>query len=134
MADDAKLSGDAALDQALGRALAPPGLPAGFRQRLRAEIARRPLADDLARRRLDAEREHGATLAALERDAVRLKLATLGTLIGGAFVAGVAVTLALPYVRELSGPYETAALATTGVVIAAWAGFAAWSSRVGLRG
>ena len=86
---------DARLDRALQQALVPPALPADFRKRLTAAIAR-SAADDTALRRRTIERERLDQLAELHRDSVRLRLKTVGALIGGAFVAGVGTTLAWP--------------------------------------
>jgi hypothetical protein len=119
---------DAALDRGLRQALSAPALPPGFRERLRAALARDP-GEELMRRRQAALREHEAGIAALARDSVSLRLKTLGTLIGGAFAAGVALTLAMPWIREFFAPYGNLALGAIGVAIAAGAAFASWSAQ-----
>lgn len=121
---------EAGLDRALARALAPPALPAGFRQRLAAALARES-DDALVRRRVAAERERREQLAALARDSVLLRLQTLGAIVGGAFVAGAATALALPWIREAFAPHERLALVLIGAGIAVAAGIAVWNSRVG---
>jgi hypothetical protein len=119
-----------AVHATLVRALAPPALPDGFRQRLVAALAREP-GEALARRRLALERERREQLAALARDSVRLKLQTLGALVGGAFVAGVATALALPWIHATFAPHEALALVVIGAVIAAAAGLLVLATRAG---
>ena len=118
----------AALDRALAHALAPPALPPDFRQRLTAAIARLP-ADDLAERRRRLQRERDEQLAQLHRDSVRLRLNTLGALIGGAFVAGVGTTLAWPWVNATFAPHGALALALLGVATGVAIGLSSWLRR-----
>ena len=100
---------DAQLDRALRRAIGSPELPAGFRQRLSAAIAR-SAPEDLARLRQRLERERLEQLVALHDDSMRLKLKTVGALIGGAFTAGVGTTLAWPWIRATFAPHGNFAL------------------------
>ncbi|HTV51106.1 MAG TPA: hypothetical protein VME21_07955 [Steroidobacteraceae bacterium] len=110
-----------ALDRALARALPPPAVPEGFRARLLAAIERdTPLGE--ARERL--EREQRQRLAELEASYVRLRRRTLGTLIGGAFASGAAVTLALPWLQAVLGSSTPLALAGAGALIALLIGLA----------
>jgi len=114
-----------ALDSALQRTLVPPALPADFRQRLAAAIARVP-ADELALRRRALEQERVEQLAQLRRDSVRLRLNTLGALIGGAFVAGVGTTLAWPWINAAFAPHGALALALLGAATGLAIGLAGW--------
>jgi hypothetical protein len=107
---------DEALDQALARALAPPDVPAGFRARLLAALTRAS-DTDLATRRTMLEREHRELLQVLHGDSIRLRLRTVGYLVGGAFAAGVAVTIAMPWIRATFGPESDR------VMLFMWAGF-----------
>jgi hypothetical protein len=114
---------DRALDQALARSLPPPAMPAHFRARLLATIARAPRAD--AHTSLAAlEAEHAAQLATLKSGYVRLQRRTLGTLIGAAFATGVVVALAMPWIRANYGEDAVFAVpligAAVGVAIGAW--------------
>jgi hypothetical protein len=72
------------------------------------------------------EREQRATLAKLEEDYVRLRRRTLGTMIGGAFAAGAAAAVALPWVTARLGPIAPLVIASTGVVVGIWIGVASW--------
>ena len=102
---DDSMPGDAlehALDRALERNLAAPALPAGFRQQLHSAIVRSGVRDSAAMAAA-LEREHAAQLAALQSDYVRLRQRTLGTLIGGAFAAGLLVNFALPAIGAAVG-------------------------------
>jgi hypothetical protein len=105
-----------ALDAALRRALPPPALPSQFRARLQSALARE--ADqDLPAARSRLEREQRERLAELEAGYLRLRRRTLGNLVGGAFAAGVAVALALPWLRESFGANAPLALSGVGVLI-----------------
>lgn len=107
---------DEALDQALSRALAPPALPAGFRARLLAALTR--VGDtDLATRRSMLEREHRELLQVLHSDSVRLRWRTIVYLVGGAFAAGIAVAVAMPWIRATFGAESDL------IMLLAWAGF-----------
>jgi hypothetical protein len=107
---------DEALDQALARALAPPALPAGFRARLLAALTR--VGDtDLATRRSMLEREHRELLQVLHSDSIRLRWRTIGYLLGGAFAAGIAVAVGMPWIRATFGAESDL------IMLLAWAGF-----------
>jgi hypothetical protein len=107
---------DEALDQALARALAPPALPTGFRERLLAALTR--VGDtDLATRRSMLEREHRELLQVLHSDSIRLRWRTIGYLVGGAFAAGIAVAVAMPWIRATFGAESDL------IKLLAWAGF-----------
>jgi hypothetical protein len=121
-----------ALDAALGRVLSPPAVPPHFRTRLMAALAR--VSDETlaeARRRLQLE--EAARLADLEAGYLRLRRRTLGTLIGVAFAAGAALTLALPWLREHFGPATPLLLSGLGGVIGVGIGVKAWLERDGRR-
>lgn len=114
-----------ALDHALRSALAPPPLPDGFRARLAAAIHRESPVD-LAARRRQLEREHRERLEQLQRDSVRLRLRTLGSLLGGAFFAGVGTSLAWPWISATFAPHAGLALGLIGAGIGAAIGLTGW--------
>ena len=123
----------AALDAALLRALPPPELPWDFRARLSAAIAREAVlasAQRDARPRLESEQR--ARLAELEASYIRLRRRTLGTLIGGAFAAGAAVAVVLPWFKSIFGPNAMLALAALGAVVGLAIGTASWMARLGV--
>jgi len=100
---------DGAFEEALGLALRPPETPADFRAHLQAALARAPEADlSSLRERLESERRQ--QLQELEAHYVRVRRGTLGTLIGVAFAAGAAVTIALPWLRAHLGDYTPVAI------------------------
>jgi hypothetical protein len=124
---------DEMLDAALARALPPPELPTDFRAQLTAAIAREAALGAVslaARPRL--EREQRERLAELEAGYLRLRRRTLGTLIGGAFAAGAAVAVGLPWLKEIFGPNAMFALSALGAVAGLAIGTASWLGRVGL--
>jgi len=107
---------DRALDEALGRTLSAPDVPQTFRTRLNAALSR--TADtDLAslRERLQIERRQ--QLEELEAHYVRVRGSTLGTLIGIAFAAGAAVTIAMPWLHEHLGSYTPMAITWGGAAL-----------------
>jgi hypothetical protein len=117
-----------ALDAALTRALPPPALPSQFRARLQSALAREADASLLgARSRL--EREQRERLDELEAGYLRLRRRTLGNSVGGAFVAGVAVALALPWLRESFGEDAALVLSGVGTVAGLTIGVAFWAHR-----
>jgi hypothetical protein len=120
----------ARLDRALRQALVAPALPAGFRQRLTAAIARTSSEDAALRREL-LERERIDQLGELQRDSVRLRLKTLGSLIGGAFTAGVGTTLAWPWISETFAPHGGIALLVISAGIGLAIGLPSWLQRAG---
>ncbi len=123
---------DELLDAALARALPPPELPADFRAQLNAAIAREAAlgaASITARPRL--EREQRERLAEFEAGYMRLRRRTLGTLIGGAFAAGAAVAVALPWLQSTFGPNAMLVLPALGALVGLAIGTAAWLGRLG---
>jgi hypothetical protein len=120
----------AQLDRALRKAIEVRDLPAGFRQRLFAAIARSP-SQDAALRREHLERERLDQLAELQRDSVRLRMKTLGSLIGGAFAAGVGTTLAWPWISETFAPHGAIALLVISAGIGLAIGLQSWLQRAG---
>ena len=98
-----------ALDEALRRALHPPEVPPGLRNRVQTAVSR-SVGSDLKslRERLEAERRR--QLQDLEADYVRVRRSTVATLVGAAFVAGAAVTFAMPWLRAHFGPYTPIAI------------------------
>lgn len=105
------------LDAALAAALPPPPLPAGFRARLDAALkaeARAP--GGRAARAAALEREHREELAELEAGYLRLRRRTFGALIGGAFAAGAAVALGMPWLQAAFGADAPLVLAGAGAL------------------
>jgi len=117
-----------ALDAALAKTLAAPGLPAGFREQLRAAVVR-IAPEDRAQLRAALEREHAVQLAELQDGYVRLRQRTLGTLIGAGFAAGLAVTFALPWLKAHFGDNGVFALPAIGVVIGLVLSLSVWWQR-----
>ena len=124
---------DRALDAALARALPPPELPADFRARLTAAIAREAAGEvPHVQQRARLEREQLERLQEFEAGYLRLRRRTLGTLIGGAFAAGAAVTVAMPWLKSTFGPNALLVLAAVGAVVGIAIGVSAWVGRAGL--
>lgn len=124
---------DATLDAALARALAPPALPAGFQLRLQAALVRQASSvEERTASRAQAQREQRQHLAELDADYLRLRSRTLGTLIGGAFAAGAAVAVALPWLQASFGANAIYVLAALGAVVGLAIGTASWIGRVRL--
>jgi len=137
MNSDQRLPGnsalDAALDAALARVLPPPELPAQFRTQLTAAIASEAALElTLRSARPRLEREQREQLAELEADYMQLRRRTLGTLIGGAFAAGAAVAVALPWLKATFGPNAMLVLAGIGAVVGLAIGTASWMQRLGV--
>jgi hypothetical protein len=105
-----------ALERALQRQLVAPSLPAGFRERLHAAIARSGELNKVTRIAA-LEQEHAAQLAELRSDYVRLRQRTLGTLIGAAFAAGLLINFALPWITAHFGRNGVIALPLIGVAV-----------------
>ena len=120
-----------ALDQALRRSLRAPTLPSGFHARLNAAIARNATVD-IAAERLELERQHQLQLTELRQGYVRLQLSTLGTWIGAAFMCGVAVTLAMPWLQATFGDYTTLAIPVAAGVFAVAIGANTLTQRLGM--
>jgi hypothetical protein len=116
---------DRALDGVLARTFSAPRVPEQFRARLAAALVRAADSSNPdARARL--EREHRARLEELEQNYVRLRRRTLGTMIGGAFAAGAAAAVALPWVTARLGDYAPLAIASTGAAAGLALGFWSW--------
>ncbi len=123
-----------ALDAALAQALAPPELPPDFRARLTAAIARAADSEALSpERRARLQREERQRLLEFEAGVVRLRRRTLGTLIGGAFAAGAAVAVAMPWARANFGPNAMLVLASIGAAVGLAIALSSWLSRSSLR-
>ena len=122
------------LDAALARALAPPELPVDFRARLTAAIARESEREALSPQlRARLQREERERLLEFEAGFVRLRRRTLGTLIGGAFAAGAAVTIAMPWARATFGPNALLVLASIGAAAGLAIGLSSWLARASVR-
>jgi hypothetical protein len=121
---------DTPLDQALRQIIVAPDLPAGFRQRLTAAIAR-SVPEDLASARQRLERERLEQLMELREASVRLKLKTLGALIGGAFTAGVGLALAWPWISATFAPHGDFALLAISVSIGLAIALTSWLQGTG---
>jgi hypothetical protein len=120
-----------ALEAALARALRPPGLPPGFHARLQARLARERAGEgERAASRAHAQRQQRECLAELDANYLRLRRRTLGTLIGGAFAAGAAVAVALPWLQASFGPNAIYVLASVGALVGLGIGTASWVGRV----
>ena len=117
-----------ALDRALARCLAPPELPPDFRRQLRAAVARSASTDQV-RLRAALELEHAQQLAELQSGYVRLRQRTLGGLIGGAFAAGLLITLALPWITAHFGPNAVFALPAIGAAVGLAMSLRTWWQR-----
>lgn len=114
-----------ALDRALRRTLQPPRVSRDFRRCLDAALSRAGEMDlPELRSRLESERrEH---LARLEAHYVRLTCRTLGVIIGAAFAAGAAATLALPWLQRHVGEDAPLALTSAGAVVSLAIAFLSW--------
>lgn len=100
---------DQALDEALSRTLSGPEVPQAFRTRLNAALSR-TTETELRSLRERMERERRQQLEDLQAHYVRVRRGTLGTLIGVAFAAGAATTIAMPWLRATLGAYTPIAL------------------------
>jgi hypothetical protein len=105
-----------ALDAALAQALVAPGPSSAFRERLRAAIARSD-ATDIGAQRAQLERELREQMAELKRGYVRLQRRTLAASLGGAFAAGAAAMLALPWLQSHFGAGSIIAVPLVGAVV-----------------
>lgn len=107
---------DQTLDVALGRTLGAPELPQAFRTRLNAALSRAADTDLLSlREQLESERRQ--QLEDLQANYVHVRRSTLGTLIGVAFTAGAAVTIAMPWLRAHLGAYTPLAITWAAVAL-----------------
>jgi len=115
-----------ALDAALRRELQPPALPAGFREQLRAAVARAPALDH-ERLRRQLEREQREALESLRAGTVRMSREVFAMLIAIAFVVGIGVAWLAPGLEQrldLDAGQLVALACAAGA-----AGFAAWVAR-----
>jgi hypothetical protein len=78
------------------------------------------------------EQEQRQQLAQLRAGYVRLRQRTLGALIGGAFAAGAAAALAMPWLLMRFGTNGPMILAAVGAVVGLAVGFAVWAARPGV--
>ena len=120
-----------ALDAALVQTLRAPTIPAGFRDQLNAALLRAAEDEHFERRRLDSERREW--LAKFELDYLRLRRRTLGTLIGGAFAAGVAVMSLLPWFNATFGTHALFAMAAAGALVGLAIGAIPWLRHLSFR-
>jgi hypothetical protein len=125
------MSEDDALDRALARALKAPAVPAGFRTRLRAALTRVSEVD-LAARRSMLEREQRELQQLLHGDSVRLRWWTLGSLVGGAFVAGISIAIGMPWIRATFGARSDLVMLVGWVSLSLLMGAATWVRRNGM--
>ncbi len=122
-----------ALDSALARVLAAPALPPAFHAQLQAALVRaRESSSGRASGRARLEREQRERLAELDAGYLRMRRRTLGTLIGGAFAAGAAVAVALPWLEASFGPNAIFILAALGALAGLAIGTASWLARGGV--
>ena len=119
-----------ALDAALARALLAPGPSSAFRERLRAAIARGD-AIDVGAQRAQLERELRMQMAELRSGYVRLQRRTLAAILGGAFAAGAAAMIALPWLQSHFGAGAILAVPLVGVVVGLAIGASQVISRLG---
>jgi hypothetical protein len=105
-----------ALDEALVRSLSAPDLPQTFRARLNAALLQTAETDLVSlRERLEGERRQ--QLQELQDHYIRVRGSTLGTLIGVAFAAGAAATIAMPWLRAHLGTYTPMAIIWGGIAL-----------------
>ncbi len=105
-----------ALEGALQRALRAPEVPHAFRTRLDAAVSRAAETHWVTtRQRMEKERRE--QLEKLQAQYVRVRRATLVTLLGSAFAAGAAAVIAMPWLRSHLGVYAPMAIAWSGVVV-----------------
>jgi hypothetical protein len=113
------------LGRALRLSLPPPALPGAFRTRLAAAVQRAGEPAPMpSRQALAAEYER--QVAELRSGYVRLQWRTLGTLIGVAFVCGIGITMALPFIRAQFGGWSLLALAGGGALAGIAIGARSW--------
>jgi uncharacterized membrane protein YraQ (UPF0718 family) len=126
----------AALDTALARALQAPALPAGFHARLQQTLSRAVLdqsdsaSPEGLRGQLESEQQQ--RLSQLQEGYMRLRQRTLAALIGGAFAAGAAAALAMPWLLMRFGSNGLVILAALGAAVGLAVGFGAWAARPGV--
>ncbi|HEX4050416.1 MAG TPA: hypothetical protein VHY19_06025 [Steroidobacteraceae bacterium] len=121
---------DRALDAALTHALIAPDLPAGFRARVKLALTRVAANDvdgiQLTQLRQRLEREQDQRLNDLQQCYLRLRRRTLAALIGGAFAAGAAAALAMPWLIGHIGPGAPLLLSAIGASLGLAIAFGSW--------
>jgi hypothetical protein len=100
--EDGALRAEAALDAALAANLVPPQLPLHFRSRLLSSVRAAALEDQAAVRRALAG-EAQRKLNELRTEYVEVRRRTLAAYVGLAFVAGVMMAIALPWILQTFG-------------------------------
>lgn len=118
---------DRALDTALQRALPAPALPAHFRTRLQAALVRAGDSEPIPRAAIEAE--YRRQVSAMHEGYVRLQRRTLGTIIGVAFVTGIGLTLAMPWLRANYGDAVLLIVPAAGAVAGIVIGARSWLQR-----
>lgn len=113
------------LDRALSRSLPPPQLPGDFRRRLHAAMSR-AAETDLAELRSRLEREQREHLATLQTRYVSLRRRTLAAMIGAAFAAGAAATVALPWLQRHVGAQAPLVLTSAAAAASLTIAYLAW--------
>lgn len=114
-----------ALDGALSRILPPPQPSGDFRRRLHAAISRAG-DTDLSQLRSRLESERRAQLAMLQTRYVRLRRLTLAAMIGAAFAAGAAATVALPWLQRHVGAQAPLVLTSAAAAVSLAIAFLSW--------
>ena len=108
---------DATVDIALANTLVAPALPAQFRERLRAALAREDDTESIEMQRARLEQEHRDELTALRTGYLRLRRRTFAALIGGTLAVGAGIVLLLPWLSAEFGAYTVPAVSViTGAV------------------
>jgi hypothetical protein len=120
-----------ALDTALALTLSAPPLPAGSRAQVNAALLCTAQRSDMERARLESERRE--RLAEIEAGYLRLRRRTLGVLIGGAFAAGAAVAVLMPWFNSTFGPNAIFALAACGTLVGLAIGTISWMRHLGFQ-
>jgi hypothetical protein len=121
---------DRALDAALEHTLVAPDLPAGFHARLQVALTRGAAEDvdglTFAQLRQRLEREQQQRLAGLQQGYLRLRRRTLAALVGGAFAAGAAAVLVMPWLASHIGPSAPLVMSAIGASLGLAIAFGSW--------
>ena len=116
---------DNALDAALQRSLIAPPLPAAFRSRLMAAVARQGQRDiPVSRMALAAERER--QLNELRLGYMRLQRRTVATMIAVAFGTGLLAATVLPEMRAQFGELGLLAVPLAAAIVGVVIGATSW--------
>ena len=118
---------EAALDSALKRALPAPAVSAHFRARLQAALVRAGDTEPMPRVAMEAE--YRRQMSAMHEGYVRLQRRTLGTLIGVAFITGIGLTLAMPWLRANYGEMVLLVVPMAGALAGVVIGARSWLQR-----